>query len=123
MASCRIGHVYIIETVLTKPPKAKFAVCVCIDNGFFVWMNSKPRPHGRDQMALKSGCHELVSKDCFLDLSRVVKHPTFEIEEAKEFSCISAGLADDIVRFIGEGLYVLPSAHADIIRQNLGAIR
>lgn len=119
MASCKLGHVYIVQTVLTKPPKAKFAVCVCAENGFFVWINSNPKPHGKDQMALDAGCHELVTKDCFLDLSRVVQHPTFELDDAKEFPRISANLANDIVLCIDAGLFVMPPAHAGLIRDNM----
>lgn len=55
MASCKLGHVYIVQTVLTKPPKDKYAVCVCPVNGFFVWINSKPRAHGKDQMPFGGG--------------------------------------------------------------------
>lgn len=119
MASCKLGHVYIVNTVLTKPPKAKFAVCVCDENGFFVWINSKPRPHGKDQLPLDADCHELVTKDCFLDLSRVVKHPTHEVDSAKEFSRIDADFALSISEFIDAGLFVMPPIHATLIREKL----
>lgn len=119
MASCKLGHVYIVQTVLTKPPKAKFAVCVCADNGFFVWINSAPKPHGKDQMALDKGCHELIVKACFLDLSRVVQHPGFELDDAKEFARISDDLAEEIMLCIDAGLFVMPAAHAQIIRENM----
>jgi hypothetical protein len=119
MASCKLGHIYIVETVLTKPPKAKFALCVCLENGFFLWINSKPRPHGKDQMALDSGCHELVTKDCFLDLSRVVAHPNYELDDAREFPRIDAALASSIIECIDAGLFLMPKAHSAIVRGNL----
>lgn len=119
MASCKLGHVYIVETVLTKPPKAKFALCVCIDNGYFLWINTDPRPHGHDQLPLPAGCYVLVKHDSFLDLSRVVMHPTVEIDEAREFPCISRELRDLIVDAIDAGLTVLSPRHAVIIKTNL----
>lgn len=119
MAFCKLGHLYIVQTVLTKPPKDKFALCVCEENGFFFWINSKQRPHGRDQMALDADCHLLVTKDCFLDLSRVVQHPTFELEDSKEFERISPEIAKAIIECIDAGLYLLPDAHAQIVRANL----
>ncbi|RUU10752.1 hypothetical protein EOD10_20420 [Mesorhizobium sp. M7A.T.Ca.TU.009.01.3.2] len=108
-----------MQTVLTKPPKAKFALCVCPDNGFFLWINSDPRSHGKDQMSLDKGCHELVTKHCYLDLSRVVQHPGFELDDAKEFARISGDLAEEIMLCIDAGLFVMPPAHADIVRENI----
>jgi hypothetical protein len=122
MASCKIGHVYIVHTNLTTPPKAKFALCVCIEDGYFVWINSEPRPHGNDQLALAAGCHPLVRHQSFLDLSRVIAHPTLEIEEAREFSCISEDLCRKIVNHITAGLRVMPARHAQRILDNLSAL-
>jgi hypothetical protein len=119
MASCRLGHVYIVQTALTKPPKAKFALCASTERGFFLWINSNPKPHGKDQMALRAGCHELVVKDCFLDLSRVVQHPTYELEDAKEFDRITMAMASDILDSIDAGLFLMPSTHAQAIRDGL----
>ena len=104
---------------MTKPPKAKFALCVCVANGFYVWINSKPRPHGHDQMPLSTGCHELVEHDSFLDLSRVVIHPEYEMDDAREFPMISPGLRDDIVAFIEAGLMTMPPRHASIVLASL----
>ncbi|NJL06907.1 MAG: hypothetical protein HC900_00560 [Methylacidiphilales bacterium] len=105
--------------MLTKPPKVKFALCVCITHGYFVWINTKVAPHGKDQLALAPGCHPLVTHDSFLDLSRVVVHSTAELEGAKEFPCISRDLRDLIVAAIDAGLIVLPLRHATIIKTNL----
>jgi hypothetical protein len=119
MASSKVGHIYIVDTVLTKPPKAKFALCVCVAEGFFVWINTDMRSHGHDQLAIAAGCHDLVVHDSFLDLSRVVKHPSAELEEAREFPCISNELCAQILAAIEAGLTVLPPRHAAIIKANL----
>ena len=122
MASCKVGHVYIIDTVLTKPPKAKFAVCVCVANGYFLWINTKAAPHGRDQMALVAGCHQLVTHDSFLDVSRVVAHPPIELDEAREFACITKEIRDRIIALIDAGTTVLSPRHAALIKANLMAL-
>lgn len=119
MASCKLGHVYIVRTALTKPPKAKFALCASVEHGFFLWINSNPKPHGKDQMALQAGCHELVVKDCFLDLSRVVQHPTFELDDAKEFDRITPDMASDILDCIDAGLFLMPPNHAQAVRDGM----
>lgn len=119
MASCKLGHVYIVRTVLTDPPKAKFALCVCVEDGYFVWINTDPRHHGQDQLPLPAGCHPLVRRDSYLDLSRVVAHPTHEIEDAREFACISSKLCGSIVAAIEAGLRVMPARQAQTVLANL----
>jgi hypothetical protein len=88
MASCRIGRVYIVFTTLTKPPKQKFALCLSAERQLFVWFNTNPRSHGRDQLLCEAGCHELIEHDSYLDLSRMVTHLQAEIDAGKEFACI-----------------------------------
>ena len=104
MASCKLGHVYIVKTVLSKPPKEKFAMCVCIANGYFFWINTRPAPHGRDQLPLSAGCHELVTHDSHLDLSKIFCHPDWEMDAAKEFPMISESLCNEITAAIETGL-------------------
>lgn len=119
MASFKVGSVYIVRTTLTDPPKAKFALCVCIEDGYFVWINTDARRHGNDQMPLPAGCHPLVRHDSYLDLSRVVAHPTHELDEAREFPCISPELCASIVDFMRKGLRVMPPRQARTILGNL----
>ena len=88
MASCRIGHVYIVFTPLTKPPKQKYALCLSAE---------------RDQLLCEAGCHELIEHDSYLDLSRMVTHSQAEIDVGKEFACISTALRDKIVAFARVG--------------------
>ena len=119
MASCKLGHVYIVDTLLTKPPKEKYAVCVCIASGYFLWINTNPRPHNCDQLFLPAGIHELVKHDSYLDISKVVCHPSFELDKAKEFSCLSKECCEAIIEFIDAGLEVMVPKHAALIRSNL----
>jgi hypothetical protein len=122
MALCKVGHVYIVKTVLARPPKAKFAVCVCIDPEYFVWINTNARYDGHDQVVLGAGCHDLIVHDSHLDLSRVIVHSTQELEDAREFSCISPDLCALIINRIDEGLHLLPRRQAQHIRDSLSKL-
>ena len=79
MASCEAGHVYLVYTVLTKPPKEKIVICVCAAEALFLWINSKSRPHDVGQLSLTATDHAALKHDCFLDCSRVT---TFTAELA-----------------------------------------
>lgn len=122
MASCKVGSVYIVHTALTKPPKAKFALCVCADPDYFFWINSDRRHHNNNQLPLVAGCHQLVRHDSYLDMARLVAHSAAELEEAKEFPCISKSLCTEITDEIERGLYVLPKRQADAILGNLAQL-
>ncbi|ANL52868.1 hypothetical protein [Rhizobium phaseoli] len=122
MASCKLGHIYIVHTVLAKPAKDKFAICVCVADGYFIWINTKAAPHGRDQIPIAAGCHELVTHDSHIDLSKIFRHPEWELEQAKEFPCISEDLCKTIIDRVAVGLDVLPQRHAEIIVENLAKL-
>lgn len=119
MASCKVGHVYVVKTVLARPPKPKFAMCVCIDPEYFVWINTNARFDGHDQLKLAAGSHELLVHDSHLDLSRIVVHSTQELEDAKEFACISAEVCAAVIQRIDQGLHLLPKRQAAHIRESL----
>jgi len=118
----KLGHVYIIETVLTKPPKAKFAICVSVGDGFFVWINSRARAEGHDQLPIAAGCHSLIRHESHIDLSRIVCHQPYELANAQEFEMISRDLRDAIVNKIGDGLMLLPPVHSRLIAENLRSL-
>lgn len=122
MASCKLGHIYIINTAIANPQKEKFAICVGVVEKFFVWINTLPRPHGKDQLPITSGCHELVTHDSFIDLSRVVIHDGWEFDDAKEFSQIDKTLCTAILNALSAGLEVMPPRHSDIIYKSLSAL-
>lgn len=122
MASCKVGHIYIVRTVLSRPPKKKFALCVCIAPDYFIWINTSARFDGHDQLKLDAGCHELVVHDSHLDLSRVIVHSTQELEDANEFPCISQELRDQILQRLDDGLRLLPPRQAKHIRESLAAL-
>ncbi|WP_207910613.1 hypothetical protein [Rhizobium sp. BK376] len=90
--------------------------------GYFIWINTNAAPHGLDQLEISAGCHELIKHDSHIDLSRLVKHPDWELDSAKEFPCISVAMCKEIIARIDDGLDLLPPRHAEIIKANLNSL-
>jgi hypothetical protein len=111
MPSCKVGHVYLVFTALTNPPKKKFALCISAEREWFVWFNTKPRQRGDDQLLCRAGCHELIEHDSYLDLSRVVKHSATELD--------AIALRDQILAFAEQGLKVMPKGQCGVLLAGL----
>jgi hypothetical protein len=77
------GHVYVVFTTLTKPPKDKIVLCICDEKNLFVWFNTKAQRHGAGQLKCAAGDHTALTRDCYLDLSRVTTFQPHEIANAK----------------------------------------
>ena len=119
--SCEIGHVYVIYTTITKPPKDKITICVCAANSYFLWINSLPRVHGVGQMELQAADHPAaLNKDCFLDCSKITVFSTQEISRAEHRGQISHDLAERIIEFLEKHPpKTLPEKHRALIADNL----
>ncbi|ALA17186.1 hypothetical protein AL346_06920 [Chelatococcus sp. CO-6] len=61
----------------------------------------------------------MIRHDSYLDLSRAVAHPSFELDEAKEFGRIDEDLCRQIIERVEAGLKVLPARYAEIFLTNL----
>jgi hypothetical protein len=119
MASCEVGHVYVVYTVLTKPPKNKIILCVCAAENLFLWINTKPRPHDVGQLALTATDHDALTHNCYLDCSRVTTF-TAELASALHRGPISETLAARIVEFLKQKPpKTLPGKHLNLIITNL----
>lgn len=117
MASLRVGHVYVIHTTLTRPePKDKITVCVSAGDGYFVWFNSEPPHHGVGQLPCGESDHNALSKECFLDLSRITFFGEAEVSTARDRGPVSDELRDRILAVIDAGIETLPPRHAQILR-------
>lgn len=97
-----LGHLYVVHTTLSKPPKDKLVICVCAEANLFMWINSLERPHGDGQMPLVQNEHSALSKACFLDCSRVTTFRPHELAAAQDRGKISAALNEKIVGFLTE---------------------
>jgi hypothetical protein len=122
MACCEVGHVYVVRTVLTKPPKDKITICVCAAENLFLWINTKPRPHGVGQFAMAMADHAALTHDCYLDCSRVTTFSA-ELATALHRGPISKALASRIVVFLKKTPpKTLPGKHLNLITTNLSKL-
>lgn len=97
-----VGHIYIVRTALTKPvPKDKIVLCICPVDNFFVWINTNAATHGIGQFPLARPDHPAaLTRNCYLDLSRVTTFPPRELVGAQERHCISKDLATRILAHV-----------------------
>jgi hypothetical protein len=114
------GHVYIVRTTLTNPPKDKLTICICGSESLFFWINTEARRHGIGQLPLKSHDHDALSRDCYLDCSRVTTFLRHELKAAKHRGPISRELAARIVEFLMNAPpKTLPPRHLKLAIDNL----
>jgi hypothetical protein len=95
-----VGHVYIVHTTLARPPKDKITVCICAGENLFFWINTNPQRHGIGQIPLTTADHAALSRDCFLDCSRVTTFAKRELDAAQTRGTISASLARRVVELL-----------------------
>lgn len=91
------GHVYVVKTTLTNPPKDKIVICFCDDENLFFWVNTKAAYSGVAQIALSAADHPALTHDCFLDCSRVTTFSPAELAAALDRGGISSQLAQRII--------------------------
>lgn len=118
-----LGHLYVVHTVLSKPPKDKLAICVCGASDLFLWVNTNARQHGIAQMPLGTADHGALTHDCFLDCSRITTFRPNELANAIDRGIISAPLAARIAAFVaGNPPKTLTQGQAAMIAANLGTV-
>lgn len=118
-----VGHIYVIDTSLARPPKEKITLCICAADGFFFWINTKPAMHGHGQFQLTKADHHYLTHDCYLDCSRATTFPPSELADAKHIGPISSELAGRIVTFLKDDPpKVLPQRYIDLAIGNLSKL-
>ncbi len=118
-----VGHIYVIDTVLARPPKEKITLCICAKDNLFFWINTKPAYHGDGQFPLTKNDHHYLTHDCFLDCSRATTFPPNELNSAKHIGLISSELAGRIIAFLeNTPPKTLAKRYADLAIANLGQI-
>jgi hypothetical protein len=120
MGSVERGHVYVVFTTLTKPePKEKIVLCVCEVNNLFVWFNTEAQRHGCGQLKCTLGDHPAaLTRDCYLDLSRVTTFRPTEIANAKPRGPISDDLKKKVCSVVEAGIPTLLPLYAKLILKN-----
>jgi hypothetical protein len=79
-----VGDIFRVHTTLANPPKQKIVLYVgrLGDIDLFLWFNTEARRNRPAQMQVKPGQAPGISRDCFLDCSRVTTFPQRELEDA-----------------------------------------
>src|SRR5215204_6290761 len=116
-----VGHVYVVRTTLTRPPKNKIVVCVSAEENLFFWFNTEARRHGIGQLLIAAHSHRALSRDCYLDLSRVTTFLPVELQIAEDRGPISQHLAFEIISAIKARIRTLAPRHAALAINNLSA--
>jgi hypothetical protein len=120
MASVECGHVYVVLTTLTKPePKEKIVLCICEKSNLFVWFNAEAQRHGAGQLKCAAGDHPALTRECYLDLSRVTTFQPHEIANAKPRGPVSDELKKKVCEMVEAGVPTLIPLFAKLILKNL----
>lgn len=116
------GHVYVIRTILARPPKEKITLCICAAENLFFWINTNPQRHGVGQMPLHRVDHASLTHDCYLDCSRVTTFLPQELRLAQHRGSISKALAARIVKLlIDDPPKTLPNRYIQLAIRNLAS--
>jgi hypothetical protein len=102
-----LGHVYVVRTTLSKPPKDKIVLCVCDQQNLFFWFNTKPSPRGVGQLLCEPTDHNALTHQCYLDLSRVTTLLPLEINAAQDRGTITKTFADKAIEALNAGVKTL----------------
>jgi hypothetical protein len=117
------GHLYVVRTVLTKPPKDKLAICVCAERNLFLWINTLPRPHGVAQMPLAADDHGALTRACHLDCSQVWTFLPHELAAAQDRGPIDVGVAARLLLFMQTNPpKTMTAKHLQIIVETMAAL-
>jgi len=118
-----VGHVYVVRTTLSRPPKDKLTICICAAELLFFWINTEARPHGIGQLQLEADDHVALSHNCYLDCSRVTTFLPLELRAAQHRGSISPVLAGRIVQFlIDEPPKTLSPRFLKLAKENLSTL-
>ncbi len=120
MASLETAHVYVVMTTLTKPPKEKIVLCLCQSACLFFWFNTKAQAHGVGQLPCCADDHPSLSRDCYLDLSRVTTFLPAEIEAALHRGPISSEFRKKIFDMVEAGIATLAPRFTELAKTNFG---
>lgn len=115
-----VGHVYVIWTNLSRPPKDKIVVCICDQRNLCFWINTKAARHGDGQMVLAGDEHGALAHACHLDCSRLTTFSASEIASARDRGPCSPEFVAAIRAFLmNTPPRTLPAAQLQIALANL----
>lgn len=118
-----VGNLYVVFTVLAKPPKDKLSICICAAENLFFWINTQAASHGIGQLQLEKTDHGALTHSCFLDCSRVTTFQERELLGAKDRGPISDEFLEKIIEILTNSPpKTLPKKHLSVAMSNLIAL-
>jgi len=115
------GNAYLIKFRFTRPPKEKYAICVCEEKPLFFFISSKPRTRFVSDSQLKVSPTDLpfLRKDSYVNTAEVVTcvipHTCSII---KDFGSVPEHIRQQIKTLVRES-ETLPKRFIDIIIRKL----
>lgn len=96
-----VGDVLRVHTTLANPPKTKIVMYVGrhANHDLFLWFNTEPRKRPA-QMSVSPREAPVITRDCFLDCSRVTTFPPRELKQAEHQGCASAAFLQRVAQMI-----------------------
>lgn len=118
MNALKAGDVIHLHCLSTKPPKNKFAVCVCPERNWYFLINSKP--WWRKDTQVEIGVNELgcLKQTSHIDTSKIMYFGPGEMTSAS----IKGFLRDDVKNRIKEAVNahgILPNLQSELVAKNL----
>jgi hypothetical protein len=113
------GKIIHVFCVFAKPPKHKYAVCVCPRARFFFLINSKPRNTLPDaQVLISSSDFTFLTEDSYINTGTICVISEDEINHGKEIDFLTESLKSKIIKVTENCKYHSP-ANKDLIARSL----
>lgn len=76
----KVGDVLALFDGTTTPPKFKRSVCICVGEGWFLRINSRPiwKPH----MMISAATEVCIEHDSYIELRGCIEYDDYEIDQA-----------------------------------------
>lgn len=119
-----VGDVVVLFSGTINNPKYKWHLCVCVSEGWFLRINS--RPHWRPHFLLPEAENPFLEYDCYLELRGIIEYDDSEIEEALRVPSNHKGrLSNSTLQKLIDHLPSVPtlkSAEKDLIVERVSAV-
>lgn len=113
------GEIIHIFCVFARPPKHKYAVCVCPQSRFFFLINSEPRNALPDaQIFIRKSDFSFLVDDSYINTGTICQISEEEINHGKRVGFLTAPLKDEIIKVTEQCKYHSPVNKA-LIAKNL----
>jgi hypothetical protein len=113
------GKIIHVFCVFARPPKLKYAVCICPKSRFFFLINSKPRNTLPDtQVLIRKSDFTFLAEDSYINAGTICVISEDEINHGKEIDFLTTPLKSEIIK-VTENCKYHSSVNKDLIVRSL----